>query len=167
MEAAWNISPHEIVQKLFPGMIRVAIETNAVIIPIGIERFSKKQYGINILKTLFDPFKYIDTASDKKQLLKATDELRQILAETKYELYFDRNIRNKITISRNSIGDYESYYEKWKKDILSEWTFTEKVIEEKKYRDIEKPKYAYTYLVDKYKSLNKQEVDITNIVNFY
>lgn len=94
MEAAWNIFPNEIVQKLFPGMIRVAIETNAVIVPIGIERFSKKQYGVNISKTLFDPSKYIEIASDKKQLLKATDELRQILAETKYELYFDRKMRH-------------------------------------------------------------------------
>lgn len=157
MEAAWNISPNEIVQRLFSGMIRVAMKTNAVIIPIGIERFSKKMYGINISKYVFDPFAYISVRNSKEQLSRATDTLRPLLAEVKYELYFDENIRNRITISRKSIGDYETYYERWKKDILQEWTFTEKAIEEKKYRDFEKPEYAYAYVIDRYKSLFRNQ----------
>lgn len=52
MEAAWNLSANEIVMELFPGMLRAALRSNALIVPVGIERFSYRLYGINVAQRL-------------------------------------------------------------------------------------------------------------------
>ena len=41
-EGAWNFSPNLPVQPLFPGIIRVAKEANAYIVPIGVEQYGKR-----------------------------------------------------------------------------------------------------------------------------
>lgn len=64
MEAAWNLSANEIVMELFPGMLRAAIKSNSVIIPVGIERFSYRLYGINMAKEVFDPCEYLEKYND-------------------------------------------------------------------------------------------------------
>lgn len=153
MEAAWNISPNEIVTKLFPGMIKVAIYTNAVIIPVGIERFNSKLYGVNVSKTIFDPKKYIN---DDFKYTHAIEDLRQLMADTKYQIYFDDRIKDRIKCKRKEIGDYNKYNEEFKKDILTGWTFDEEAINEKKYHDLEKPIYVYEYIIKKY--LNDLEI---------
>jgi len=147
MEAAWNLSPNEIVQELFPGMIRAAIKAEAVIFCVGIERFSSKLYGINIAKKVFDPTVYWTQYDCEESMLNtAREELRQYMAELKFELYFHVKIQKRITISREDIGDYDEYESKFRQDILKGWTFTEDTIEKKKYRNRDKPQYVYEYV---------------------
>lgn len=154
MEAAWNISPNEIVQELFPGMIRAAIKAKAVIICVGIERFNAKLYGINIAQKVFDPAPYLNQYRNEKTVVNIMrDEIRQYMAELKFQLYFHEKIQKEITIRRHDIGDYDKYEQKFKQDILKGWTFTEQIIEQKKYRNIDKPKYAYGYVKKKYAGL--------------
>ena len=148
MEGAWNISPNELVGDLFPGMIEAAYKANAVIVPVGIERFNEKFYGINVSKELIDPNKYL--VNNNLMVDNALKDLRNMMASAKYELYFDDRIKDLISVSRSSIGDFDEYNQKYKDDILKSWTFNEKIIESKKYRNKDKPSYVFSYVVKKY-----------------
>ena len=162
MEAAWNLSANEIVMELFPGMLRAALKSNALIVPVGIVRFSYRLYGINVAQEAFDVNEYIAKYQDTGQAIeKARENLRQIMADLKFQTYFEDYIQKKITISRATIGDSETY-EKWfKADVLKGWTFTEEIVNEKKYRNKEKPQYVFAYVINKYKkSLEQSENNI-------
>lgn len=151
MEAAWNLSPNELVQELFPGMIRAALEANAVIVCVGIERFNAKLFGINVAKEVFDPRQYQSQDVDKKTMIDVMrEDLRQYMAELKFEIYYDKEIKKRITITRKDIGDYNAYESWFIQDILKGWTFTEQIIEQKKYRNMDKPKYVFDYVVKKH-----------------
>ena len=41
-EGAWNLTANQIVQKLYPGFVRMHFESGADIIPVGIERYGKR-----------------------------------------------------------------------------------------------------------------------------
>lgn len=154
MEAAWNLSPNVPVHELFPGMIRSAIRTKAVIIPVGIERFSKKLFGINIGSSFFDPMTYVGRFGSEREMLDAArDDLRVQMADIKMQLYFDDRIFPQINSTRDKIGNYEKYNKEFKKDILQEWTFTEDVIREKAYRNRNAPEEVFGYVIEKYSKL--------------
>ena len=38
-EGAWNVTPNQVVMKIFTGTVRMAMETGADIIPIGVEQY--------------------------------------------------------------------------------------------------------------------------------
>lgn len=151
MEAAWNISPNELVYELFPGLLLAALKSNAVILPIGIERFSKKLYGFNASTEFFYPEKYFGKIIDSNELEYALTELRDIMASLKYECYFHPAISKLISVKRATIGDFDEYWNWFKSDVLDGWTFTESDIEQKRYRNKNKPQYVFSYVVDKYK----------------
>ncbi len=154
MEAAWNLSPNIPVQELFSGMIRSAIRTNAVIMPIGIERFNKKLYGINVCHSYFDPMIYVGKYScERKMIDKARGDLREQLADIKMQLYFAEGIRSSIKATRGEIGNYEEYNKNFKKDILEGWTFTEEIIREKKYINRNAPEEVFKYVIKRYSKL--------------
>ncbi len=154
MEAAWNLYPNVPVTELFKGMIHSAINANAVIVPVGIERFSKTRYGINVGEEVFDPLTYVEKFQTEEEMVNvAKDDLRQILANLKMKLYFHKKIAKKIKATRESIGDYEEYNKKFKEDILTGWTFTEEAIKEKRYHSKEEPINAFSYLITKYSNL--------------
>lgn len=152
MEAAWNLSANEIVMELFPGMIRAAIKSNSVIIPVGIERFSYRLYGINVASKVFEPNDYVDKYKNIDAAIEeARHDLRQIMADLKFQTYYEDYIQKEISVSRKSIGDYCAYDKVFKEDILRGWTFTEEIVNSKKYRNRAKPQYAFSYVVDKHR----------------
>ncbi len=86
MEAAWNLSPNVPVHELFPGMIRSAIRTNAVIMPIGIERFSRKLFGINAGFSFFDPKTYVGRfGSEREEILEGWTFTEDVIREKTYK----------------------------------------------------------------------------------
>lgn len=160
MEAAWNLSANELVMELFPGMIRAAKKSYSVIIPVGIERFSCRLYGINIAKEIVDPCEHYEKYEEEELAVEqARTDLRHIMAELKFQIYYESYIHKRITASRKSIGDYNSYNEKFKADILKGWMFTEEMVNEKKYRNKAKPQYAFSYVVDKFRFHLKKSDD--------
>jgi len=158
MEAAWNLSANEIVMELFPGMIRAAIKSNAVIVPVGIERFSRKLYGVNMASVVFDPNEYVAKHKNWDVAIEeARQDLRQIMADLKFQTYFDDYIQKEIKVFRKEIGDYNSYDEVFKADILRGWTFTEEIVNSKKFRNKGKPQFAFSYVIDMYSIRLKKE----------
>ena len=151
MEAAWNLSSNELVQELFPGMLRAAFKGNAVIIPVGLERFHDRLFGINVATKYFDPKSYTnDCFTDKGALGKAKKDLRQELAELKFELYFHKDILPNITMRRKDVGEYRVYEEWFKNDILKNWTFTEQMVDRKRYKKDWDPNEAFSYVINRF-----------------
>lgn len=156
MEAAWNLSANVPVLELFAGMIRSAIKTNAVIMPVGIEMFDKRFFGINVGETYFDPSTYVGKYETEREMLDtARADLRQLMADIKMQLYFDKKINKKITTTRDTIGDYDEYNEEFKKEILSGWTFTEEAVKKKAYNNKNNPENVFAYVIKKYSNLEE------------
>lgn len=136
MEGAWNISPNCLVYDIFPGMIKAALKSGSVIVPVGIERFNDKLYSLNVSDKYFDPSKEINRFPNEKDFIEwSKDYIRQELASLKFNAYFHKKIVNKITCERSEIGEFDSYRKLFVNDILKKWTFTEEDINRKRYRN--------------------------------
>ncbi len=143
MEGAWNISPNCLVYGIFPGMIKAALKSGAVIVPVGIERFNDKLYSLNVSDRYLDPSKEIDRFPNEKDFIEwSKDYIRQELASLKFNAYFHEKIVNKISCKRSEIGEFDSYRKLFVNDILKNWTFTEEDINRKRYRNPLEPEFV-------------------------
>ena len=150
MEAAWNISSNSLVNPLFTGMIEAALLSDALILPVAIERFNSKLFSIDVSDKFFDPKKFFkDREKNKDNMKLLAEEIRQKLADMKFNSYFDSYIYPRIQAKRKTIGDFDKANENFKHDILKKWTFDEDDIRRKGYRDKENPIYVYRYIIDK------------------
>ena len=77
-EGAWNFSPNLPVQPLFPGIIRIAKEGNARIVPIGAEQYGKR-FMVRVGSSM-DPDDYPDNDS-------ALEALRDQMATLKWSIW--------------------------------------------------------------------------------
>lgn len=105
-EGAWNLTENEVVMKLFPGTVDLALKTGAEIIPIAIEQYGNKYYA-NIGENI--SFINQDENTDVKELSK---NLRDAMATLRWEIW------EKFPESRQNIS--ENYSEKYINDILKE-----------------------------------------------
>lgn len=128
-EGAWNVTPR-IVQPIFDGAARIAINGNGFIVPIGIVRDNKK-YTVNIGKEM-----NIDgaTVSDTKDV---TKELREKMCSLVGEIIFNDNKIN----SREEMGTPEENELAFINDIMreSENGYTLDVIKNTRYYDKNAP----------------------------
>lgn len=162
MEAAWNLSPNSIVNKLFPGMVYSAFETGALILPVAIERFNSKLYSINVSDMYFDPKKFFENVElNKKNVDEYTEKIRQKLADLKFQTYYDKYIYNKIFTKRTEIGDYDKAEEEFKKDILKGWNFDENDIKRKGYIRKDDPKEVYKYILKMFQTRLEKKDDLS------
>lgn len=151
MEGAWNITANKVVLDIFTGMVLSGIKSSAVILPVGIERFDSKLYGINVSRKFFDVKDYFkDKETTKENILEASSTIRQMMANAKFELYYSKKITSRITTFRHEIGDYATYNKKFKEDILNGWTFTETSIKRKAFHNVQDPISAFSYIKLKY-----------------
>ena len=132
-EGAWNVTPR-IVQPIFDGAARIAINGNGFIVPIGIVRDNKK-YVVNIGSEM-----NIDgaTVSDTKDV---TKELREKMCSLVGEIVFDDDKVN----SRDDMGTPEENELAFINDIMreSENGYTLDVIENTRYYDKNAPENVY------------------------
>ena len=127
-EGAWNVTPR-IVQPIFDGAARIAINGNGFIVPIGIVRDNKK-YVVNIGSEM-----NIDgaTVSDTKDI---TKELREKMCSLVGEIIFDDKVN-----SRAEMGTPEENELAFINDIMreSENGYTLDVIKNTRYYDKNAP----------------------------
>lgn len=121
-EGAWNITDNEPVMKLFPGTVSMALSTGAEIVPIAIEQYDKTFY-VNIGKN-------IDYASGNANINELTDELRNILATLKWDIWEMQPLQKRKNLSAN-IG------EQFRKKVLDEadGKYTFQMIQNERYHD--------------------------------
>ncbi|MBE6159112.1 MAG: hypothetical protein E7159_04745 [Firmicutes bacterium] len=132
-EGAWNITPR-IVQPMFDGAARIAINGNGFIVPIGIVRDNKK-YIVNIGSEMDIEGA---TLSDTKDI---TKELREKMCALVGEIVFDDDKVN----SRAEMGTPEENELAFINDIMreSENGYTIDVIKNTRYYDKNAPENVF------------------------
>lgn len=126
-EAVWNLSPNRIILDTFYGTIKVALETNSVIVCTGIERY-EKEYILN--RSNYLDLNKIVREKYNTDFNEASDELKQIiikdmnilLRDTMATLLFDiwehYTSINGLSI-RKEIQD--DYWQKFIESLTAEW----------------------------------------------
>lgn len=115
-EGVWNITPNLLMLPIFPGIIRMAKETGAEIIPCAIEQY-EKHFIVSIGKNFtIEDKKYNNEEEEKKYIEEKKQELRDIMATLKWEV-----ISKRPQEKRKDIGDYETYNRNFKDERLNEW----------------------------------------------
>lgn len=79
-EGAWNLTPNLPVMKLYPGAVKMALETGAEIIPLAVEQYSNNFY-VNIGENI----KVTDRGATSVQCY--NEKLRDALATLKWEIW--------------------------------------------------------------------------------
>lgn len=88
-EGTWNLSPNYVILPIHYGIIEVAVRTNAVIIPIGLEQYDKP-YGIDFIVNIGDPFEpkaHFDGKLTKAQKIVLAEMLRSDMARLKMDAW--------------------------------------------------------------------------------
>lgn len=107
-EGTWNLSANLPVLPFYRGIIDVALDASAIIIPVAIEQYGKR-FIIKIGRN-FDTAKFGEES--KAEVL---SELRNQMAELKWEIW-----ESVPTVTRRSIpGDY---YKKFIDEKIGKWT---------------------------------------------
>ncbi len=97
-EGAWNITENLPVMKLYTGTIKMAMETNAEIIPIAIEQYDDT-FFVNIGKNI----RVNSNASVKEQNL----DLRDALATLKWEIWEGRGMQLRQSINQSFVDSFK------------------------------------------------------------
>ena len=107
-EGTWNLSPNLPVLPCYRGIIDVALESNALIVPVGIEQYGKK--FITKIGRNFDVSEFGETRKAE-----ALSKLRDQMAELKWEIWESVPI-----VTRKSIPS--DYYKKFIDEKIGKWT---------------------------------------------
>lgn len=103
-EGAWNVTPNLPVMEIFNGTVRMAKETNAEIVPVGVEQYGNTFY-FNIGKN------YTIPVYSTKSIDELRDELREKLCTLKWEI-----METQSELKRKNIPD--NYLETFQKEII-------------------------------------------------
>lgn len=103
-EGAWNVTPNELVMKIFVGAVKLALASGAEIIPLALEQYGKTFY-YNLGEGYFIP------KNTNKTILELRDELREKLATLKWEI-----LLTQPTLKREDIPD--NYLKEFQKEIV-------------------------------------------------
>lgn len=134
-EGIWNLTDALPVMKLYTGVVSMALQTGADVVPIAIEQYGKDFY-VNIGENI----NYLGRTESEKEL---TQELRDILATLKWEIWEKMGVVSRKSISKN-------FRENFAKNILIEvnesgGTYTMEQIEAERYHDKDNPDYQTVF----------------------
>lgn len=111
-EGVWNLTPNLLSLPLFPGIIDIAKDTGADIVPIAAEQYDKDFFvniGQNI--TVEHSSGNVNSYFEKKK-----EELRTALATIKWEIFEQIPIQK-----RSALKSYEEEYYDFVNSRLKEW----------------------------------------------
>ena len=136
-EAAWNIDPILPVMDIHPGIVKRAIKTNSVIIPMAIEQYYKNgrlNYYVNIGEVL----DY--TGADLSSVATIAEEIKTSMATLKWEIWekYGKTSRKEL------LSDWENAYEEFIESIMkdTENGYTIEEIEKTRYIDPNRPVFV-------------------------
>lgn len=135
-EGIWNVEPSLPVLPLHPGIAKIAIETNANIIPVAIEQYGghfQVNFGNNISTDAY--CERMRTAEKQQVYQELLRLLRDEMATLKWEI-FEMNHAERALIS-----DFDAMQSQRTRDKLYEWTdkdktpyYTEEILKQRQYR---------------------------------
>ena len=109
IEGTWNLSPNLPMLPCYWGIIDIAKDSNAIIIPVAAEQYGK-HFKINIGEN-FDVLKYPENTNGKSA---AIEDLRDIMATLKWEIW-----ETEETLKHDSLQGNE--WEEYLEQRFSEW----------------------------------------------
>lgn len=109
IEGTWNLTPNLPMLPCYWGIVDVARESNAIIIPVAAEQYGK-HFKINIGQN-FDVLNYTTDTEGKSE---AINELRDVLATLKWEIWESEEMIQRENIQGDEWGNYIE-------QRLSEW----------------------------------------------
>ena len=129
IEGTWNLTPNLPMLPCYWGIVDIAKEGNAIIVPVACEQYGKK-FKINIGKN-FDMKKYGEGNEEKSR---AIGDLRDTLSTLKWEIW-----ESEEPLKREELNGDE--WDKYVEQRFSEWPyFNKEYIKDLVYR----PKGVYT-----------------------
>ena len=109
IEGTWNITPNLPMLPCYWGIVDVAKQGNAIIIPIGADQYGKK-FKVNIGKN-FDMSKYEDSVEGKTLAIR---DLRDTIATLKWEIWETEPQVNRKNITGNEWEQYvQERFKEW------------------------------------------------------
>lgn len=109
-EGTWNLTASLPINQFYMGIIDVAIEANAIIIPVAIEQYDK-----NFISKVGKNFDVLNYGKERKG--EALSELRDRMATLKWEIW-----SSVPSLTRKNIPD--GYYERFINEKIGEWSLT-------------------------------------------
>lgn len=123
-EGTWNLSENNIINDIHFGAVELALQNDAVIIPIALEQYDKrfvinfgKNYDPNMIKERYTSLDYSDLTDENLKYeikLNANQVLRDKLATLKYEIW------EKEGITRRKDIPYD-YWKRFIEERKEEW----------------------------------------------
>ena len=114
-EGIWNLTASIPILPLFPGVIKISMETQKSIVPVAIE-----QYGKSFIVNIGERFEVnAQNMSDQEKNIfidQKRHELREIMVSLKWEIYEAVGY-----MKRKKIGNYEKAYRQFRNRRLNEW----------------------------------------------
>lgn len=127
-EGTWNLSPNLPMLPCFWGIIDIAMQTKAQIIPIAIEQYGKRFY-VNIGANYEVPQK---SEPDKQLKKKAITELRDRMATLKWEIWENEPLQRRESIS-------SEYFQEFINQRIMEWpNFSKEEFEKRVFHEEER-----------------------------
>lgn len=147
-EGIWNLSPNNLMQPIYPGVIKMASESECEIIPVAIEQY-ESDFLINIGKNISIPSNLSNEEIDKYK-----QTLRDLMATLKYEIIESFS----EPIDRDTMGNYEDEKENAVNTRLNEYVdpktkenyFDKEFVDNRVYKEKNqvKPDDAFSYFKD-------------------
>lgn len=148
-EGVWNVTSNLLSLPLFPGIINIAMETGADIVPVAIEQYDK-DFFVNIGRNI-EIDHDIDEKDCKIYMERKKEELRDDLATLKWEIY-----EKGPSERRCNLKSYEEEYEDFVNSRLNEWInpktkqpyYSEELIRRRTYKpkDVDSPEEVFSYM---------------------
>ncbi len=115
-EGVWNLSSNLLMLPLFPGIIRMAMNTGVDIVPVAVEQYDKDFY-VNIGKNFSVEKKEFSTSDDEKKYVdEKKEELRDAMSTLKWEIF--EVVPHQ---ARAELGDYAQKNQEFVDTRLNEW----------------------------------------------
>lgn len=151
-EGFWNLYSNLLVMPLFPGAVRMAIEGNADLIPVAVEKYGNS-FFVNIGENIVvNPF----SADDNRYIDFVKEQLRNNMAKLKFEIFMEVP-----EIYRRDLPEYSIAEREFRDRIFGEYLdkkgkpiFSMKTVEERRFKPkdpetgffISSPDEAFDYM---------------------
>ena len=113
-EGTWNLTPSSPIIDIYPGIIDIAINANAEIVPVAIEQYRREKLGSKFIANIgknFEPQTMIKNGCSKAEV---KERLKELMATLKWEIF--------ESVDHAKREDFaEDYYEKYIQAKMQEW----------------------------------------------
>lgn len=104
-EGTWNLSPNELIYDIQLGVVDIAMNTGAAIVPISMEQYEeKRKFVINVGKVM--RLNFIRSGNVEEEKIRRMQQLRDTMATLKYEIWEHEGMTKRADIHANEWPEF-------------------------------------------------------------